>query len=57
MIILVAFLFWLYQVPPLRGLEEDERESAEATSRHIEEISFESGRESFFKLQQKYDTR
>lgn len=57
MLFLIAFLVWFYHVPPLQGMEEDERESAESTHRHIEEISFESGKESFLKLQQKYDTR
>jgi hypothetical protein len=55
--ILLVFLIWFYHVPAIQGLEYDEKESAEATYRHTEEISFESAKNSFLRLQQKYDTR
>ncbi len=56
MIFLIAFLIWFYHVPALQGMEEDEIEFRESVTRHQEEISFECGKDSFLRLQQKYET-
>lgn len=55
MIFLIIFIIWSYHIPALNGVEEDNKDFVESRIQRIEQISRNSGKDSFFKLQQKYD--